>query len=622
MRVKSIVAPLRLNTFNCLTKLNKTMNKTFVVGVTALLLAVCMPCASARKLAHSKAPKAEQSDIVFTVANQQFMITEQSFDLSLSVTSGAPNQIRIEPTQAAKDSGFVVSSDWSAFEADSVSHFSIPRPNRIKPGDYACALSIRDSLQPESEVSASFVITIEQISFEMERTLIVCGEDNDVVTIELRNIKGDPNTVKLLVLDSVLRHSGIIREIDMPFDKSKPYLDIDLSRVGVGVSYSDMVQVALVNEDPTMLDTIEVVDYLTIVTRDTLLDFTIISTPAGTVEVTHTDSLFFESDSIRIDSSKVEREIHVGDTLFVDENDTILAEVDSIIYHADTIHLAGELDSVRVIVEDSVIYDIAYAVNDSTQALRVDSIIAENDTVINGVEYHAGDLIRLDSVMVDTVLVDTLSEIPAEYIIESVVVDSTQQTTVLKEVDIIWAAHNFAVLGRGVEDDFLDTKFDNCLIFVDNSGRQAGAPIFTSYQWYKDGVRINGATEQYYYETDGNGNLLPLNGSYSVVVTTSDGYTNTLCPMYFNGQRQVIERKSSIVYPNPAENGIQPTLHVFMSESELNESVLRIYDLKGELAYILVGLSEYNTLPSLPANMYVILLESPAQTESIKFIVK
>ena len=67
-------------------------------------------------------------------------------------------------------------------------------------------------------------------------------------------------------------------------------------------------------------------------------------------------------------------------------------------------------------------------------------------------------------------------------------------------------------------------KWDDVL-FVDN-----GEGLYVGYQWYCDGVAINGATRQDYYtgqplENDGH--------EYHVVMTRADGTTDLTCPMRF-----------------------------------------------------------------------------------------
>ena len=272
----------------------------------------------------------------------------------------------------------------------------------------------------------------------------------------------------------------------------------------------------------------------------------------------------------------------------------------------------------KIIVDTVVLSDSVGKIDTITLYIlaEADSLVYNEDSTVVDTIFHLGDTIATE-LKFDTTFVggDSL-------FLETVVIDSTKWTWQRTEDAMAWAAHNFIQVGRGMDSDYMKTKFDNCLIFVDNSGRKDGSYTFTSYQWYKDGELLNGATSQYYYETDEAGNLIPLNGSYNVVVTTSEGLVKTLCPLTFYAAQSAPFDRSTIIYPNPVNEGQQPVLHAFYSEEVLEESVLRVYDLQGRLAYIQVGLNEYNTLPSLPANMYVVRVETPQQTETIKFIVK
>lgn len=74
-------------------------------------------------------------------------------------------------------------------------------------------------------------------------------------------------------------------------------------------------------------------------------------------------------------------------------------------------------------------------------------------------------------------------------------------------------------------DGFVHQKW-NDVLFVDNNptnGTPAADMRFTTYQWYKDGVAVNGATEQSYYEPGG------LNGAYQVLMTGTDGVLYRSC---------------------------------------------------------------------------------------------
>ncbi|MCL2291069.1 MAG: hypothetical protein FWC34_10300 [Bacteroidetes bacterium] len=106
-----------------------------------------------------------------------------------------------------------------------------------------------------------------------------------------------------------------------------------------------------------------------------------------------------------------------------------------------------------------------------------------------------------------------------------------------------------------------------------------GGYMFTSYQWYKNGEIIPGATQQYYQDPNG------VNGIYSVRLTgykvdvngnrLSDQITFTTCGVEFNPTSTVK------VYPVPAQVNQPVTVELDMTPAELEGAVLDIYDAKG-----------------------------------------
>jgi len=101
-----------------------------------------------------------------------------------------------------------------------------------------------------------------------------------------------------------------------------------------------------------------------------------------------------------------------------------------------------------------------------------------------------------------------------------------------------------------------------------------GGYVFTSYQWYKNGIMIPGATQQYYQDPNG------INGIYSVKVT---GYKyDTQVPFEFMTCEQEFNPTFSLkVYPVPAQVNQPVWVEVDLTPTELEGAVLDIYDAKG-----------------------------------------
>lgn len=94
------------------------------------------------------------------------------------------------------------------------------------------------------------------------------------------------------------------------------------------------------------------------------------------------------------------------------------------------------------------------------------------------------------------------------------------------------------------------------VISVDNSGALDGMPNrFDTYQWYKNGAMIDGATKAYYQDPEG------LNGEYSVLVNKDSVDENYICPM--SNFRSCPTEKIVYAYPNPVANIVTIDLEGF-----------------------------------------------------------
>jgi len=142
-----------------------------------------------------------------------------------------------------------------------------------------------------------------------------------------------------------------------------------------------------------------------------------------------------------------------------------------------------------------------------------------------------------------------------------------------------------------VSSDYIVSKF-NDVVLCDNSSNR-----FTGYQWYKDGVALQGATKQFYNDPDG------LIGSYSLKVTTIDGQTLFTCSKVLN--IPVIKKVS--VYPSPVKMNQTTTVKVAgMSDAELDGAEMSIYTTQGTCIYHSTKVEKLNSI-SLPptVGMYV-----------------
>ncbi|WP_171805052.1 MBG domain-containing protein [Paludibacter propionicigenes] len=151
------------------------------------------------------------------------------------------------------------------------------------------------------------------------------------------------------------------------------------------------------------------------------------------------------------------------------------------------------------------------------------------------------------------------------------------------EFGIESAAYEFQFVVN-VSSDYIVKKFDD-VVLCDNSNNR-----FTAYQWYKDGIAIQGATEQFYCDPAG------LVGSYSVEVTTKDGQKIKTCQKPFNSP----VKKSVKAYPNPVQINQEVTVQMSGFDNiELKGAKLTVVDMKGNLIHRSNKVEASNSL-SLP----------------------
>ncbi|MDR2972392.1 MAG: PKD domain-containing protein [Bacteroidales bacterium] len=124
------------------------------------------------------------------------------------------------------------------------------------------------------------------------------------------------------------------------------------------------------------------------------------------------------------------------------------------------------------------------------------------------------------------------------------------------------------------------------VLVVSNNYMNPGSPYynggyeFTSYQWYKNGVIIPGATKQYYQDPDG------VNGIYTVHLTgfKVDINGNHIGTVEFSTCDEAFNPSTTVkVYPVPAQTNEPITVELDLTPAELEGALLDIYDAKGAL---------------------------------------
>ncbi|MBR2886582.1 MAG: T9SS type A sorting domain-containing protein, partial [Bacteroidales bacterium] len=146
------------------------------------------------------------------------------------------------------------------------------------------------------------------------------------------------------------------------------------------------------------------------------------------------------------------------------------------------------------------------------------------------------------------------------------------------------------------------------VIFVDNHEN-----LFSDYQWYKNGEKIDGATRQYYYEK-------VLNGNYYVVCKTNSGIKIKSCPV--DGDLSAKISVSSVkVYPNPAKANIPFNLELVGGNGNYAGAEMLIYNNSGNLVKHITNITDIITL-TLPQGNYSGALFFNGEKTGFKIIVK
>ncbi len=131
--------------------------------------------------------------------------------------------------------------------------------------------------------------------------------------------------------------------------------------------------------------------------------------------------------------------------------------------------------------------------------------------------------------------------------------------------------------------------------------------VFTSYQWYKNGSVITGATKQYYYDSSS------LSGEYYCKL---DGRFDS--DVWSGG----VNAASMEVYPSPALKGATFTVAFDkVDESSLGNSTMSIYSVTGALVKKMFNVNSVNQLQITEPGIYIIKIEGEVQTVK-KIIVK
>ncbi len=162
---------------------------------------------------------------------------------------------------------------------------------------------------------------------------------------------------------------------------------------------------------------------------------------------------------------------------------------------------------------------------------------------------------------------------------------------------------------------YVRQKFGRVL-FVDNNPDNGEVPApklhFKAYQWYKNGIELEGQTGQYYHE---NGEL--LKGVYYARLTGDDGKTYRSCDIEMLGESANSSAAPGIVYPVPVGAGNPLTVTCYGGSVEIcsfTGDVLESAECPGENVTILA--------PRVAGIYYVRITHNDGSIQTEKLIVK
>jgi len=153
---------------------------------------------------------------------------------------------------------------------------------------------------------------------------------------------------------------------------------------------------------------------------------------------------------------------------------------------------------------------------------------------------------------------------------------------VSNELGLVSDSYSFQFVVN-VSSDYIVPKFDD-VVLCDNKTIN-----FSSYQWYKNGSAIDGATKQFYNDPAG------LVGAYSLKLKTIGGQDLQTCPKILNISK--VNKVSVSVYPNPMRANQESTVKISgLSDEELQGAVMSVYNIQGIRVYTTKKVEQLNSL--------------------------
>lgn len=156
--------------------------------------------------------------------------------------------------------------------------------------------------------------------------------------------------------------------------------------------------------------------------------------------------------------------------------------------------------------------------------------------------------------------------------------------------------------------DIINQKW-NSVLLVNNTNNR-----YKAYQWYKNGLLLNGETKQYYVTKE-----LDFTAEYTVQLITKDGTILHTCPLIPEHR----ENEGLNVYPSLVEKGQAVTIELDIDNIENDPMKVHVVNVNGNIMNTLELNSKVSTMYAPAASgVYMLVFESKEVSKVFKLIVQ
>lgn len=166
----------------------------------------------------------------------------------------------------------------------------------------------------------------------------------------------------------------------------------------------------------------------------------------------------------------------------------------------------------------------------------------------------------------------------------------------------------------GATAPLMDIRWDDVVI-INTNPETNGGHTFVSFQWYRNGELIPGATYKNYQEVGG------LNGYYSVELTEIDANGNLVT--YVTCEQAFASLAAVKVYPVPAKVQQEITLELDLTAEELEGATLDIYNALGAQVSHMTNLKPINKISGFTAQgtYFGRIITGTNDVKTVKFVI-